>query len=410
MNFAPIILTLALAVSPVDSTNSGWTQAEMLTTPNAAPMAKSVADETTSTVAESVPAQLVTRALEPSQATPLAGRPVTLLSSLAATRAAGQQAAVVHAYWDAMAMVAQYNLRSRELAVLRGVTPRPGDEPMMRAAQASAEAALDEAAIAAVTAQHALALHSLMPMALGGLPLPSDRPCVGLYETRFNQVFANRPVPEQAWLMNQTLPLRQEVIEHRAKAIKAAEEALDASRRDYAAGSVSFERVLAALAAWARQEDAFMQSVCEYNHNIAEYVAAVRVGPTDNATLVSMLIGRPLVPQPETLVPVGAAAFTGSPTPAGPPPWQGPKPTLAPPLNPVRPAEHIEPLPRALEPNQSTTNTTGRSVMPLDVTPDLFPIEGKLVPVRPNTESPTRAPNQTAEQQEAPKVRVIPIN
>ncbi|MBN2216916.1 MAG: hypothetical protein JW719_06035 [Pirellulales bacterium] len=362
-----------------------------------------------------LPPQVVARALEPLKETPLAGHSLSLLAAVSAARDTAGQVAVVHVYWDAVGMAAQYNLRRRERAVLERLEPRPGDELMVRMARASSDAAVVEAQIAAVASQHALAERTLAPLASASLPLPNDRPCAAPYETRFEQLFASRPAPAQAWLIHRTLPLKWQAIEKRANAIATAEKALTVSREAYRRGEVDLENVLAALAAWSRQEDALMRNVCDYNHDIADYAAAVAVGPADGATLVSMLIGPSMEPVPEPASgPVGITRI-GEPIPLEPSPWTRPRPTLAPAEGTIQPAGHLEPL---LDPASSAGSPEGKSPSPrrapVDGTPNLFPLdEGRLVPLTPNgkaASSNDQRPGEPSDDEaEAPKMRVIPV-
>lgn len=362
-----------------------------------------------------LPPHVVARALEPPKETPLAGHSLSLQAAVSAARDTAGQVDVVHVYWDVVGMAAQYNLRRRERAVLERLEPRPGDELMARTARVSSDAAVVEAQIAAVASQHALAERTLAPLASASLPLPSDRPCAAPYETRFEQLFANRPAPGQAWLINRTLPLKWLAIENRAKAVAAAEEALTASRDAYRRGEVDLENVLAALAAWSHQEDALMRNVCDYNHDIADYAAAVAVGPADGATLVSMLIGPSMEPMPDPAGgPVGITRI-GEPISMEPSPWTRPRPTLAPAEGTIQPAGHLEPLlEQAASAGLPESNAPSPRRAPVDGTPNLFPLDdGKLVPLTPNGKAASsngqRPGEPSDDEAEAPKMRVIPV-
>jgi len=359
------------------------------------------------------PTDLVARALQPPQGTRLAGRPLSLLTALAAVRDAQQQRAVIHAYWDTVALVARYNIRWRALAILDRFDPRPGDELATSAARASAAAAVVEAEIATIGSQHALAEHAFLSFPSADLPLPSDRPCAGPYETRYEQVFARRPAPARAWLIDRTLPLRREAIDRRAGAVAAAQQAFVARQRAYQLGSSDLASVLAALAAWTQQEDALMRNVRDYNNDIADYATEVQVGPTDIATLVSMLIG----PQPlgEPAAPMTGPLSAGIPT-TTPSPWAQPIPTLAPPEGAVRPAGNVEPLPaRASSPPREAAQPRQLD----DELPGLLPINGQMAPTAPNrktapveepkpTEPKPTEPKPASDEDEAPKVLVVP--
>lgn len=370
--------------------------------------------------------EVMTRAISPPEGAAVAGHPVTLAEALAIVRDTDGQRAVVHAYWNAVAKIAQYNIRSRGRTILERLDARSGDELALRAARESAAAAVDEAQVAAIAAQHELGQKAFLPLAPNELPLPTDPPCAGPYETRYDELFANRPAPGQARLIHRTLPLRHTAIEHRAGAVQAAAGHLDASQAAYRLGSASLESVLSAMAAWIREENAFMRSVRDYNHDIADYATVVLTGPTDSATLVSVLIGRPPQPADEP-VPLGGVITTGGPDPSGggmasrPPNWAAPLPTLAPPedaaraagpgqnAGAVQPAGAVE-APGAAAPSTAPSSGTASPLRPAEETPKLLPVDEPMVPIAPrNSTTPSQptAGDRLAEG-EAPKLLVVP--
>ena len=399
----------------VPSSEQDVTPAEPVRRPNPVSVGSSGAKEQnptdSPTAIESGPTRLVNQILDFSADSRLTGRPLSLLAALASTRDTNQQMVVVHGYWDAVSLVGQYRIRRRESAELESFEARSEDKLLLLAARASAAAACNEAQIAAMAARQRLVQQatpiSSSPQAT--LPLPTDRPCASRYNTRYELVFAARPAPPQAWLMEQTLPLRREAIGHRADAVDAARQALDTSRQAYRDGQANFERVLTALAAWSQQQQAFLRTVCDYNHDIARYVDSALVAPTDNATLVAMLIGPRLEPQAESPTTIGQAARRGVVFPIDSNFRQGPTPTLAPTADRVRAAGHVEPIDSRSGLNGSSDSRWGRTEPTRDVTPDLFPGGDRLVPVRPR-ESATSDDQQPAtdNEPEAPKVLVVP--
>ncbi|MBN1591023.1 MAG: hypothetical protein JW888_16035 [Pirellulales bacterium] len=345
----------------------------------------------------------VDQALTPAEGARLAGRPLTLITAVGMARDGRQQLAVVHSYWNAVAAVAQYHLRRRGQQILERVTPRPGDEAKIRAARASAAAELDEAEVAVIAMQHELAMKTSFALGAAELPLPSDRPHAGPYQTRYAETFSARPAPPAAQLINRTLPLRYRAIDARARAVEASEQALAASRAAYDGGSANFESVLTALAGCFAKQQALMRSVCDYNHEIAEYAVLSFDGPIDGVTLVSMLIGPPAAEHFEPVaLPEGVGRVDGT-IPAAPATWNEPR--LAPTHNPVQPAGRLEPVPAV--PRQPTlpAGDPGRSGAPVDVAPKPFLADGKLVPIAPdeNVSPPSDEP-------EAPKLLVVPVD
>ena len=368
--------------------------------------------EVDSTPRNTMASELVSRALETPKEGKLTGLPLSLLESLALVRDGSQQLAVVQAYWKLATAVAQYYVRYRQGSILDRMEAQSGDELRMRSARVSAAASLDEAKITVVIAQHDLAVQALLSPDSDNLPLPSDRPYVGPYSTRYEQIFLLRPAPPSAQLIRRTLPLRQQAIEARARAVQTAQQAFSASQNAYRQGSTNLQSILDALAVWARQEHALMRSVGDFNRDIAEYATAALVSPTDPTTLVSMLIGRPIMPNPEGPVPVAGPSRIDH-LPARAEPWNQPVPIL--PRSPIQPVGNLEPI-------------RGRPTLPpselgrLHPVPDVTPNEPfgdeMLVPVEPLNEvgMPDNRPNDSPAVEpasgttDAPKLPVIPAN
>lgn len=234
------------------------------------------------------PADLLAQLLTLPNPSAITGRPVTLLEALSAARDANRQAEVVHAYWRLSEALGSYRAAADGVARL-SLQVRPEDAPMLRAAQAAAQASLQLAAAGVVRAQHELgeaALLSLSP----ALPLSADSPHVGAYRTGFDEVFALRGVLPRARLLHRLLPLRRQAIEARAAAVQAAQDALEALIEAYGAGRADLAAVLAAVDHWTSQRQAFMAAVSQYNHDIADYALAVAGPVIPSQSLVSMLI------------------------------------------------------------------------------------------------------------------------
>lgn len=217
----------------------------------------------------------------------ITGRPITLLEALSAARDVGRQGEVVHAYWRLTEAMGKYRAAWDALARLPPQV-RPEDAPMLRAAQAAAQAAVQVAAAGALRAQHDLGEAAMLSVPTP--PLPADPPHVGAYRTGFDEVYAMRGVVPRARLIHRLLPVRRQAIEARAAAVQAADDALLALAEAYAAGRADFPAVLAALEHWTSQRQAFLSAVCQYNHDIADYALAVAGPVIPSHSLVSMLI------------------------------------------------------------------------------------------------------------------------
>ena len=276
------------------------------------------------------PPEMVAEALTlPSHST-LQGQPLTLLRALSATPDRGRQLEIAKTYWRLTQAVANYHFALEHADALKKLSSR-GDDATMRTARASSVARLREAELEAADVQHELAALLSLPPSAAALPLPSDRPHVGPYRTKFQELFAGRTAPDSAQLAERVLPIWRQAIDDRAAAVQAAEDALAAAIDDHAARTAEASAVVHCDTELARQQRAFIHAVCDYNRQIAEYGLIVAAPGVNPQVLVSMLIGtasEPLSPaidpsvQPAGLiepVPVaGVAPLRNEPTPAPP--------------------------------------------------------------------------------------------
>ncbi len=122
------------------------------------------------------------------------------------------------------------------------------------------------------------------------LPLPSDRPHIGTYTTNFERIFAGQSSPAGTRLIHRTLPLQFQAMGVRLEAIHAAQEALQTVNKAYLAGQVDVGQLFAAMRSVTDQKRAWLASVCQYNHAIADYALAVVGSETVGRELVSVLI------------------------------------------------------------------------------------------------------------------------
>jgi hypothetical protein len=294
--------------------------------------------------------QLVAEALTLPPKSALSGQPLSLLGALSSAADARQQVEVVRAYWRLVEAVSVYHFCFDYDGRLQQLQAQAEEVAVLRTAQASSFALLREVEMAVVAAQHDLAALVRLP-AEAALPLPADRPHVGPYQTRFHELFAARPAPLQSRLIDRILPIRREAIEGRAAAVQAAADALAATIDARAAGRATLSDVLACTRDCLQQRQALIASVCRYNRDIADYVAAV--GPAANAqTLVSMLLGPghsgPAVPGVDSGVrPAGLSQPV--PTPARRPAQNLPTPASKSHPPPSAPKDEPAPLPKESE-------------------------------------------------------------
>jgi hypothetical protein len=141
----------------------------------------------------------------------------------------------------------------------------------------------------AVAAQHDLS-EVTSSSSNDGLPLPSDLPLVGRYQTRFNELFANRPAPAAIGRINATLPLYLDLINARADSVDAGQHALNTAVDAYQSGQVRIERVLQQYVQLRDQRIAFLAVIRDYNNAIADYALRVARPGLSVQEVVSMLV------------------------------------------------------------------------------------------------------------------------
>ncbi len=363
------------------------------------------------------PPEMVAAALKLPAESSLQGRQVTLLEMLGDTADRATQLEITLAYWRLAAAVAAHNWKHEESAWLEAVSAPSRDSIALHNLQTSAKAALRSAEVAAVKAQHELAEKASLAQG-AELPLPADPPHIGVYHTHFDRLFAARIPPGRTRLLDRTLPVRCRAIDARATAVLAAQDAAVAAADACRAGRGDLATVLACHQQWSRQREALLESVFQYNREIAEYALAVAPPTVRGRALVAMLImpsaisDRPLRPLPAgradraDLVPdpaVEPATFNAPAAEA--PQWTRPaprgEPTLAPPRESLQPAPAPErsPVESELQPTPTPAPKLVPTPMPEEPTP-APPLEsptGTTVPLPGAKEAPPAPPRSEAD-------------
>ena len=217
------------------------------------------------------------------------GRRITLVEALGASLDRAEQMRVTQAYWRLVEAVALYGFAAEYEAQVFESVPFQGEEALLRAAKAAAVAMLRDSEASVVAAQHDLAQAASLPPS-GLLPLPADLPLTGMYGTRYDELFANRPAPIDIALLARTLPLRQQAVESQAMAVTAAAREWSLAVNAYGLRRQGLAATLAAARRYRQRRQAFVRTVCRYNHDIANYALAV-VGPgIGGQTVATMLI------------------------------------------------------------------------------------------------------------------------
>lgn len=288
------------------------------------------------------------------------GRWTPLAEVLASAADPQQQLEATRAYWKLASAVALYRIAADEYQALEAIraevsarrqSPDELVEVQVRRGQAAAQ--LEQAAGKLLEAQYELAQRMRVP-AGAPLPLPGDKPHVGTYNTRFEQIYASGVAPPAARFASRTLELRQAQIDRRAAAVQAAGDVLEAEQEAYSRGAVPFSSLSMALERWGRQRRTFLADVVQYNSQIADYALSVPHGGLAVDTLAAMLIKSPLKWSGPTAEPsyVTPATFNqplpvAGPIPLPPPPAElsggRREPTLARPREKKAPQSDNEP-------------------------------------------------------------------
>ena len=228
------------------------------------------------------PEELVAQAILSTAMDEIPGEPLSLLSALSNVRGQAERIGVVHAYWRSTLALAEYGVALDENRQLR--------ELNSGTALATSASRVETARLAAIEAQRRLAQTARLPRSIQ-LPMPSDRPHVRAYKTRFEEIFSSSVPMERMWLIDRKLPLRLQVINVRASAVQAAEDALDALTTDsYRAKESDPTSVTAAVEELARQRRAYLEAVCDYNYEIADYALSIAGQEITGRQLVATLI------------------------------------------------------------------------------------------------------------------------
>ncbi len=228
----------------------------------------------------------------------LPGKPVMLLEAVSRSFDRQQQLQIVRAYWRTARATADLCLCAAYKDTLEQLRVGPADALLLEAAKASAAAALSQARVEAVAAQHELASAMRLPVD-APLPLAADLPHAGNYRTYFAEIHATRLPSDTAKRANATIPLRYQAMQHQAAALAAATRLFSAmkNRPEEAAildiprvGQSSTAEALSELQQFFRQQRSFAEAVMLYNLDIAEYALSVAGPEVTPQVLVNMLI------------------------------------------------------------------------------------------------------------------------
>jgi hypothetical protein len=221
--------------------------------------------------------------MSPPPGSQLTGNATTLLDVVTGARTRHEQAHRIEAYWDLCSSVADYYLGVREQEDLRNLQQSlPQSAAVLKQAQAEFDVRLGTSRLAAVASQRRLA--SMMHSA--SLPLPADMPHCGSYQTRYEEIFSERPSIE-AQELAALLTSRYAELKASAVAVTRAKGWADEVAQNDSGQGIETLRALELLALRRR---AFVQIARDYNRRIARYTELSTPGDIPAERLVGMLI------------------------------------------------------------------------------------------------------------------------
>lgn len=241
---------------------------------------------------------LYQQAITPPMTGAIAGTPISLQNALARRTDPARYAEFVRAYWRLSQSLAAYH-EALQGAVELSRLPQPREphqQSLLQAATTAAEVEVRQARLQVLSAQWDLAERMTGEATA---PLPEDLPLMSAYRSKFDAVFAGRVPPAGARRLHETFAARLALVEGRAAAVVACENAFGALADAYAQGQVELADVLREHARLHEARRAFLSSVYDYNAAIADY-AYLAAGPHRSPeTIVSMLVERPKPASPD---------------------------------------------------------------------------------------------------------------
>jgi hypothetical protein len=234
------------------------------------------------------PSELLRLLASPPTTGQLTGSPIALSEAISGSATRGEQTSRVSAYWELSTAVTDYYLalrESTELETLRQSISRPSfawDE-----ARLALSARVEAARLTAEAAQNRL--QSLRRLAAGGdLPLPSDLPHSGAYETRYEENFAGRD-SAAALQLSVLLPQLHQELRNEAASVAADQQWLQtvSQQRDSQSDGALLLKTYELLSLRRRE---FVREVSDYNFQIARYSHMASPGQVETERLVAMLI------------------------------------------------------------------------------------------------------------------------
>ena len=230
-----------------------------------------------------------------------AGKPINLADCLMRDGSTNRRA-TIEAFWLVRQRAAQYQVLAGQMELFESLEPvvlehrnQPsGASDMLRlqTAKRATQAMMDEAHVALVEAQYALALR-IGAVADDAWPLASTVPHSGSYLLKLD---AQPRSLVESWPVRRlaaTMPGLSENVQQRAATVVDADTARVAVAEKYAVGIATIDEALDGVAEQTEQTSAFLESLTAYNRAIAEYATMVLPPGVSAAKLAGALVAKP---------------------------------------------------------------------------------------------------------------------
>lgn len=244
------------------------------------------------------PAEFLRNLTKPVSADALIGKQLSLAEAVKDANSRSQQGRLVGLYWKLSQAVAEYRLVALEAVQLQSIYSGLGlakPNQTWQQAQQTLTARTEVARSAVRVAQ--LRLQREAGLSLDGpLPLPSDLPHCGAYDTRYEAIFRGRSSNE-AQELSQLLPLQYRALG------QCTLDAIDAQQWYNLTSQQQSQQhdgtqLLKTYEYLALQRRAFVSTTYHYNEHIARYTELAVPQNVDTNRLVAMLIESDSSPSP----------------------------------------------------------------------------------------------------------------
>ncbi len=238
-------------------------------------------------------AELLASLAKPVGIEKLAGVPLSLTAAVQNAQSRTEQTRRVELYWELSQAATNFHLASLEELELQSLLNGLGANDLGQASQAwgpaqQAVTARKQVARSAVKVAQLCLQKELGRVSESNLPLPSDLPHCGAYQTKYEQIFRGR-TSREAEQLGGLLPLRHKELGQRASEATTALKWLNLVSQQRSPQSDGIQ-LLKAYENLALQRQAFISTAYQYNANIARYTELAVPQEIGTLRLVAMLI------------------------------------------------------------------------------------------------------------------------